>query len=192
MNRREFCQTTALFLAGSMCAGTSLRSEEQKTRFRAQKVFLESWDAENVREKVACVRRSDCNALILVPGSLVLSERTQKIASEADRLGLKTFVPARLSRDCFRKVRTPIPLSHETGVLQTIDGRPTDNGGFLLLDGVANLLGLVLYDSSRCLWTGFAPYRIGVVQNSEYNANDSRLVVARWLDYAFASQEPQA
>jgi len=197
MNRREFCQATALFLTGSACAGATPHSEERTPRFRAQKIFLEAWDAENVwknsprttsfvRKKLKSIRYNGCNSVILVPGCHAVSGWAQKIVSAADGFNLKIFVPARLDRDCFGKARTSIPLSHKTGILQTIDGRPADNGGFLLLDGADDSLGLVLYDSSRCLWTGFAPYRIDLVQDAECNTNASRLTAARWLDRAFS------
>jgi len=199
MNRREFCQASALLLAGSVCAGVSVRSEECTTRFRAKKIFLESWESENVwmdsprtasfvRNKLESIRRSGCNGLLLVPGSHAVSRWIEKIVSEANRFDLKVFVPAYLGSDCFRKARTSISLSYESGILQAIDGRPADNGGFLLGDGANDLLGLVLYDSSRCLWTGFTPYSSGLVQDPEYSVNDSRLIAARWLDDAFSSR----
>jgi hypothetical protein len=101
------------------------------------------------------------------------------------------FVPACLDRDSFNKAQTVVSLSHEAGTLQTIDGIPAENGGFLLIEEANGLLGLLLYDSSRCLWTSFAPYRTGIVQNFEYGVNDTRLMTARWIDHVIAKQEPQ-
>ena len=195
MNRREFCQTTALLFAGSIGAGVSLRSEERMPHFRAQKVFLESWDTESdgknsqhtvsfVRKKLELIRREDFNGLILIPGCRGTSGWEEKIATEADRFDLKIFVPTDLPCEFFSSVQTTVPLLDEAGVLQSIDGKAADNGGFLLLNDENDVLGLVLYDSSRCLWTVFALPGIGFVRDSRYSANDSRLMTARWLDRA--------
>ena len=194
MNRREFCQTTALLFAGSMCAGDSLPSERRKASFRAQTVFLEFWDAENIwqdspgtssliRAKLDAVCQNGCNGVLLVPSCRTTSGWKKQIASEASRFGLKIFVPTCLTPDFFSKIRTSLPLSHEAGILQETN-RLAGNGGFLLLNEKSDALGLVLYDSSRCRWTGFALSDIDCRHNSGHRVNDFRLVVARWLDDA--------
>jgi len=193
MNRREFFQTSALFLTGSVCAGTSLCSAKRTIPFRAQKIFLESWDAENVwedsprttlfvRKKLEVIRRNACDGLLLVPGGQGGSGWMNKIVREANSFDLKVFVPAGLTCNFFRNIRAVTPLSHRAGVLQSIDGSPVDNGGFLLLDGIGDVFGLVLYDSSRCRWTGFALPAVDFRQNIESSENDSRLMTAKWLD----------
>ena len=195
MNRREFCQTASLFLAGSMVASASLRSEERKPSFRAQKVFLDSWNSENalknslhttsfVRNKLELLRREGCNGLILIPGDRTISGGIEKIQSEAVHFGLKIFVPARFTCDFFSKIQKSIPLACELGTLQNINGTSAENGGFLLLDGDDDVLGLVLYDSSRCSWAVFKPLAVNCVQASEHDANAFRLQAARWLDNA--------
>jgi len=194
MNRREFCQTATLLLAGSMGAGASLRSKERKSCFRAQKVFMESWESENVREnfphaasfvrnKLELLRREGCNGLILIPGCRPLSGWVEKIQSEAEHFGLTVFVPVRYSGDFFSKVQKSIPLSLDSGILQNGDGKLADNGGFLLLNGDNDVFGLMLYDSSRCVWTVFKSSAVDV-QTAEHSANASRLLAARWLDQA--------
>ena len=114
----------------------------------------------------------------------------KKIVSEASRFDLDVLVPASLDSELYLKTGTAIPLSRDdslgAGTLQTIDGSPAESGGFLLLDGANDLLGLLLYDSSRCLWTSFVPHGNYVVQNSEYGTNDSRLAAARWIDLCLA------
>jgi hypothetical protein len=161
--------------------------------FRAQKIFLESWDAENVwedsprttsfvRKKLEFIRLNACDGLLLVPGGRGHLGWMNKIISEADDFDLKIFVPAGLTRDFLNNIRVETPLSHRTGVLQSMDRKPIDHGGFLLLDGIGDVFGLILYDSSRCLWTGFASPAIDFIQDTESYVNDSRLMTAKWLD----------
>ena len=204
MNRREFVQAAALFLAGSACAGVPVCSCERVSRFRAQKVFLESWDAEDVRnnspqtlswmrKKLECAQHKNCDALILIPRGGSPSGRNparwmDKIVPEADFFNVKIFVPACLTRDFFDPVCTIRPLSHEKGFLQCTDGKPADNGGFLLLDRRQEAYGLVLYDSSHCLWSGFASPAADLKQDAGFCESDSRLFSARWLDRALLSQ----
>jgi len=185
MNRREFFQTSSLFLAGSVCVGASLHSAKPANLFRAQKVFLESWDAENCwQEKLKNICRNRCNAVLLVPGGRgVSSVGFQSIVPEACRFDLKVFVPTHFSRESFANIRTVTPLSHERGILQCVDRNPTGNSGFLLLDRSNEVSGLILYDSSRCLWTGFAPPASDFVQPAESSVSDSRLLTAQWLDH---------
>jgi len=169
-----------------MGAGTSLRSEERKPRFRAQKVFLESWNSGAVtyiRNKLELIRRDGCTGLILIPDRSN-SGWIEKIQSEADHFGLKVFVPVCFTCDFSSKIQKSVPLSCESGILQSVNGTSADNGGFLLLDGDNDVLGLVLYDSSRCLWTVFKSPAVDDVQTSEHDANASRLLAARWLDHA--------
>jgi len=184
MNRREFFQTSTLFLAGSVCSGASLRSAEPMIPFRAQKVFPESLNIENCRQKQwKDISRNRCNAVLLMPGSRSVSSiGIKKWMSEACRFDLKIFVPTHFSRDFFAHIRTITPLSYEREILQSVNGKPVGNGGFLLLDRIGDVSGLVLFDSSRCLWTGFAPPAVGVVQHTESCVNGSRLMTARWLD----------
>jgi len=193
MNRREFCQTTALLLAGSMGVSTSRCSEKRMPCFRAQKVFLESWDAENdrndsqrtisfVRKKMAIIRRDGADGLILMSGYRAASEWKEVIEAEAGRFDLKTFVPTVLSRALFDRIRAAIPLSEEAGVLRSIDEKSAENGGFFLLDEKSDVFGLVLCDLSRCLWSVFALSDGSLVQEAGEGADVSRLTVARWLD----------
>jgi hypothetical protein len=179
MNRREFCQTAALFLTGSAFAGSSWQSEESAIRFRAQKVFLES--RENIRQ-------CDCNVVVLIPGGRSgTSARMATAASEAYRLGLRVFVPTSLSHEFLAKTRRTVFLSDESGIIQSIDRKTTDNGGLLLLDDADNAFGLILYDPSQCLWTGFA-VPCADRQSTEDVGNDSRLIAARWIDYALSTR----
>ncbi|MDR0326660.1 MAG: hypothetical protein LBI05_00015 [Planctomycetaceae bacterium] len=171
MNRREFCQTAALFLTGSAFAGTSLPSDESAIRFRAQKIFLES------RENI---RHGDCNAVLLISGGRSGADmRMTTAASEANRLGLRVFMPTSLSREFLEKTRRTVFLSDESGILQSVNRKTAGSGGLLLLDGTNNAFGLVLYDSSQCLWTGFA---VPNVDRKQHTGNDSRLIAARWID----------
>ena len=204
MNRREFVQTSALFLAGSVCAGVPAHSRERLPRFRAQKVFFEFWNAENVWEnsphaplsvqrKLECVRRSDCHALILMPDGRNSGGRSparwmDKIVPAATLFDLNVFIPACLTRDFFDKICTIRPLSDEKGFLQSTEGKPAENGGFLLLNRTDEAYGLVLYDSSRCLWSGFSSSGLGFTQDAGLCENDSRLFSARWLDRAFLAR----
>ena len=193
MNRREFCQTTALLFAGSLYVNGSSQSGKRTASFRAQTVFLESWDAENVwqdspcpsslvRTKLEFVCRNGCNGVLLVPGRRVVTGWKAQIVSEASRFDLKVFVPICLNRYFFSKIRATLPLSHEAGILQDTD-RPAESGGFLLSDKKSDVFGVVLYDSSRCRWTGFALSDVDCRHNSEHSESDSRLAAARWLDY---------
>jgi len=188
MNRREFCQTTALFLAGSVCTGSSLRSEEPAIRFRAQKIFLESWEAENNwHKKLGSIYHNGCHAVLLVPGGRkVSSEEVEKIVSEASRFDLKVFVPTGWTHDLLSQTSVIHPLSHRAGILQVIDSRPMDNGGFLLMDRSDISFGLILYDLSRCRWSGFAALNVGLRHHSGNCEYDSRLVTARWLDHVLS------
>ena len=185
MNRREFCRTATLIFAGSVCTGVALRREDRTTRFRAQKVFLQSWDVDNVRKKLESICANGCNGLLLVPERRSCLRWKKLIESEANRLGLTVFVPACLTNKFLRQVQTVAPLAYESGILQHIDGKPADNGGFLLLDKSGNAFGLILYDSSRCLWTGFTLSSAGAVRDTIYDVNSSRLVAARWIDQAW-------
>ena len=197
MNRREFCQTVALFFAGSVCAGVPLCAEKRTTRFRAQKIFLESWDAENaggnsshiasfVRQKMESISGNGYNGLLLIPDQRSLLKWGKLIEAEGNRLGLTVFLPACLTNNFLRKVQTVTPLEHETGILQSITEMSADNDGILLLDRADNTLGIVLYDSSRCLWSGFVPQNAGIALDALYDANSTRLVAARWIDYVRA------
>ena len=191
MNRREFFQTAALFCAGSICAGSARQGRERIPRFRAQKMFLESWKNSTcsvsfVREKLEHASDNGCNGLLLVPDRCSLSKWEKLITVEGNRLGLTVFSPIQLTGNFFRNIHSVAPLANETGILQNIDGIPSDNGGFLLSDRSDNVLGIVLYDSSRCLWSGFMPMNAETEQHTVCDANDSRLVVARWLDYVRA------
>jgi hypothetical protein len=168
MNRREFCLTTGLLLAGSVCGNAVPMQTEKRTK-KVCKVFLESWDAKVptvsfVRQKLEAIRRNGYNGLILVPGRCSASKWMEQIETEATRLGLSVFVPTRLPADLFRKVR----------MVQRLD-----DDGFLLSDGSDSVLGLVLYDVSRCRWTEFMPNDSG---KSDFHENASQLFVARWLD----------
>jgi len=170
-----------------MVASASLRSEERKPSFRAQKVFLDSWNSETasfVRNKLELLRREECNGLILMPGCHALSGWLERIQPEAEQLGLNVFVPVRFTNNFFSRIQQSIPLVCESGILQSINGKRADNGGFLLLNGDNDVLGLVLYDSSRCSWTVFKSSAIDFVQTSEHDANACRLQTARWLDHA--------
>jgi hypothetical protein len=185
MNRREFCQTATLFLAGSVCAGVSLHSEKRTARFRVQKIFLESWDAENVlvdspqaasfvRQKMCAIRNNGCNGVILVPGCRIATLRIKTIVSEARSLDLKVFVPADIPRDVFVNMRSCAVLSDEA----------VSDEGFLLVDEGNDVQGLVLYDVSRCMFTAFALPEASFGWDSEFSVSDSRLATARWLDHA--------
>jgi len=180
MNRREFCLTTGLLLAGSVCNGAMTpRAVGRSEGFRAQKVFLESCreDASFVRKRLEAIRRDRCDGLLLVPGRYSASGWTEQIVAEARRLELSVFVPARLNGGLFHQAQTTVPLVYTDGVLRCLDGTPADDGGLLLLNGSDDVLALVLYDKSRCRWTSFAP--MGTIADFE-SAND--LVTARWLD----------
>jgi len=185
MNRREFFQTSTLFLAGSVCVGASPCSAKPTVAFRAQKVFSESWAIENFgQKKLPDIYRNRCNAVLLVPGGRSVSSAVIKtMVSEASRFDLKVFVPTHFSRDMFANVRTITPLSHEGAVFQSVNRNSAGNGGFLLSDRLGEVFGLVLYDSSRCLWTGFAPPAVDFVQTTESSMCESRLLTAKWLDY---------
>lgn len=176
MNRREFCQTAGLLLAGPIysCAVT-VRAEDGSNNFRIKKVFLESWDAEIVhrnsrqsaafvRERLDAIHHDGCDGLLFFPGRCSVSRWTKWIEPDANRLGLTVFVPACLTVALFRKAQTVQRINDE---------------GFLLLDGFGNGLGLILYDVSRCRWTGFMPSGVDAVQDSEH----SPLTTAQWLDF---------
>ena len=195
MNRRDFCLTAGSLLAGAaLCSAATCYCEGRSARFRAQKVFLESWDAENVwkdspqtasfvRKKLEIIRRNAYNGLLLVPKGRGVSGWMNKIVREADDFNLKVFVPVCLTRGFFRNIRAVTPLSYRTGVLQSTDGISHENDGLLLLNGIGDVFGLVLYDSSRYLWSGFALPASGFGQNTESGVNDSRLMTAKWLDH---------
>ena len=188
MNRREFCLVAGLLLAGSARSGAVVpRSVERSQDFRAKKVFLESWDAEIVRDNASFVRkrlgaaRNDgCDGLLLFPGRCSTSRWTEQIEPEAARLGLAVLVPARLTGVFFRKARTVVPLAQTNGVLQSFDGIPAEDGGFLLEDKPGGVLGIILYDNIRCRWTGFVPR--GIVSESERLEVAGELMAAQWLD----------
>ena len=185
MNRREFFQTATLFLAGSVCAGASVQSAEPTIPFRAQKIFPESWNTEDCwQEKLKNVSRNRCNAVLLMSGSLsVSSAGIKKIVTEARRLNLKVFFPTHFTRNCFSNTQTIVPLSYEREILQSVASKPAGNGGLLLLDRLGEVFSLVLYDSSRCLWTGFVPPTVDFVQHTEYGVKNARLLTAKWLDH---------
>ena len=189
MNRREFCQTAALFCAGSLCAGTVLQGEERIHRFRAQKIFLESWQdtacsASFVQEKLESISGNGCNGLLLIPDRRSLPRWEKMIKAEGDRLGLIVFVPTRLTSPFLQKIRTVTPLVYESGIFQGTDKKSADDGGFLLSDKADHVLGLVQYDLSRCRWSEFAPLNIETVRDAVSDVNGSRLVAARWIDQA--------
>jgi len=187
MNRREFCLTSGLLLAASVCCGGLLpRKSGQTVQFRAKKIFPAEivWeDSGFVHKRLEEVCRNGCNGLLLMPGHHSVPTRMERIKTEAKRFGLNVFVPVRLTSRFFQKVQTAVPLEHEAGMLQRLDGKPADDGGLLLLDGLNNVLGLVLYDSSRCHWTGFAVSDTGFVQEWERNEKASQLAAARWMDH---------
>jgi len=185
MNRREFCLTTGLLLAGSVVRVQGYGIWDQvvmNTGFRAKKVFLESWDAEIVhkdspqavsfvRKRLEELHRDGCDGVLLVPGRCCASRWTQRITTEANQLGLAVFVPGRLPADLFRRVRTVQRFGDD---------------GVLLLDKSAyepdGVLGLILYDVSRCRWTGFVPGGTDCAQYPDDRENASLLAAARWLD----------
>jgi len=176
MNRREFCLITGLLLAGSACGGVAaVRTEEHLQNFRAKKVFLESCDADVVGKQLEAIRRDGCDGVLLIPGRCSLSRWLERIDTEVSLLGLAVFVPARLSADLFRRV---------------LKVRRFDDDGVLLLDGPSGILGLILYDRSRCRWTGFVPSGGDFVRDSEYRENAVQLLVARWLDRTMTERKP--
>jgi len=200
MNRRDFCQTAGLLMAAPVFGfdhawgrEVPLRSETHPQDFRARKVFLEAWNAEFVRKhsliaasfvrhQMLALRREGCNALILMPKRGSAAGWMHHITSEADRFGLAVLVPAQWPRTFLCEVQTVIPLMQDAGILQSTNGQVTDNGGFLLLNGQDSVCGLVLYDSSRCLWTGFTSSAVAHVRDAEWCDHDSQLAAARWID----------
>jgi hypothetical protein len=195
MNRREFCLTTGLLMAAPVFgAAAVLRSDTRTVCFRAKKMFPESWatgvvpgdslhTASVVQNQLNAIRNGGCDGVILVPGHHAGSEWMKRIKSEANRLELEVFVPAQLTRDFLRKAQTVVPLVHEEGIYQSCGKRTANEGGFLLLNTADNVFGLVLYDASRCRWTGYALSHIGVVQEAELCDQDAKLTAARWLDF---------
>ena len=206
MNRREFCFSlgaavgSGVAVYGGSVVSTPVDSgivatpvDEHPVRFRAKKVFLESWDAETlhanspvfasfVRNQLTAIRRDGCDTLILVPGRCAELKRLKQIDSEASRLGLAILVPTQLTRNFFREVHTVIPLAHERETFHNLSGKTANDGGFLLVNESDNVIGLVLYDASRCLWAGYAAPDAAHVHDAEYYDNDSQLVAARWID----------
>ena len=173
MNRREFCLTIGLLLAGHVCDGAETAHAKACLKdFRAEKVFLESRDTEIVRNRLKEIRGDGCDAVLLIPGRCSASKWPEQIEAEANRLELRVFVPACLSVDLFHRVRAV---------------RHFDDGGILLLDGLSGVLGLILYERSRCRWTGFVPSNVGCVRGSVPSENISPMDVARWLDRQIGS-----
>jgi len=200
MNRREFCLTTGLLMAvlpvlrpNNAFGGTiGLQPSTRSVRFRAKKVFLDSWSTgivhgnshivSFVQNQLNAIRIGGCNGLILVPGRCTRLEWMKQITTEANRMELTLLIPTPLTRDFFDKTQTVVPLAHEEGIYQCCDEKAANEGGFLLLNATDNVFGLVLYDASRCHWTGYASSDAGVVQKVEWCEHDSKLTAARWLD----------
>ena len=222
MNRRDFCFSLGAAVAGGLAvlgdpaSGDAVASslcgtaDQRALRFRAKKVFLESWNSDGntaasfVRNQLNDIRRDGCNGLILVPGRDSCTAWTQLIVSEASRMELTTLVPVRLTRDFLREVSRVFPLAQEKGILSGIttsfrDGQASCDGGFLLVNGSDSVFGLVLYDPSRCLWTGFGLWtgfaesgnalslnttsRVERCDNADWRDADSQLTAARWIDH---------
>ena len=182
MNRREFCLTTGLLLTGSVCIrAATVPVEKHLQTFRVKKVFLESWDAEIVRkdspQAESFVRkrleetcRDGYNGLLLVPGRSCITRWSKPIEMEANRLEITVLVPACLSADIFLSVQT----------VQRID-----DDGVLLWDGSDSVLGLILYDVSRCRWTSFVSSTVRFAQDLEKDEGIAKLIGAQWLDRQF-------
>ena len=200
MNRRDFCLTAGLLattpLIGGLCcsAAGAITQRNNPASFRAKKVYLDSWaagiacgDASRamsfVRQQWHELRSDNCNAVILVPGRHSRAGWLKLVETEANRLGLAVFVPTRLTRDFFRDAATVVPLTHEKGRLQSQVTWATDNGGLLLVNQSNGIHGLVLYDASRCLWTGYATSGVACVTDSKCQDDASKLTVAQWLDH---------
>ena len=206
MNRREFCLTAGLlattsFFGNVVALPIEERSHDHSALFRAKKVFPESWASEIdgvdslqtgalVRKRLNYIRREGCDALILAPNQRSFLTLENMIETEATRLGLSVFVPTRITRDFLSEARTAVPLVCEKGIMQCLDGRATDDGGFLLTNGSDNIFGIVLYDSSRCLWTGFVSTGISPVRRGNGSESDSKLIAARWIDLTRQSWSP--
>lgn len=189
MNRRDFCLTAGTLLAGAALSGTvTVCSEERAARFRAQKVFLESWRGESfpatpfVRQQLENIRRNECNGVILLPGRSTTTLWTDLIKIESLRTGLAVFTPFRLTRSFLQRVRATVPLAQADLHIQSLEGRTAKSEGLLLMERGMNVIGLVLYDSSYRCWTGFAASGAGLIHNVEHNEDVSRLAAARWLD----------
>ena len=176
-----------------------LRPGQRSVRFRAKKVFLDSWatgivrgdachTASFVQNRLNDIRNDDCDGLIMIPGHRTRAEWIKQIEEEACRMELTVLVPIPLTHDFLRNVQTVIPIVYEEGTFQSCDRITANEGGFLLLNGENHVFGLVLYEASRCLWTGFtsSDARIvqnGIVQDGAWCEQDSKLTAARWLDF---------
>lgn len=213
MNRREFLHATSAMtltagllptipvIGGTSSGGVAeVRPIARIVRFRAKKVFLDSWATEIVRwdsfhaasliqDRLNAIRNDGCNGLILVPGRCASAEWLKQIETEAGHLELTVLVPTQLTSDFFDKAQTVVPLAHGEEIFQSCDRRTANEGGFLLLNAADNVFGLVLYDTSRCRWTGFVSSDVGfaresIEQNAESCELNSKLTAARWLDLA--------
>ena len=195
MNRREFCLTAGLLASAPLFGGVvAARSKERALCFRAKKVFLDSWAAgivrrdsphaaSFVRSQLTAIRHNGYDGLILIPGRCSDSEWLKRIELEADRMELAIFVPMQLTRDFLGKTQTVIPLAHEGDAFQSCVGKTANEGGFLLLNADDDAFGLVHYDASRCLWTGYASNSAGLVREAKRCEQDLKLTAARWLDH---------
>jgi hypothetical protein len=117
-----------------------------------------------VRKRLEAIHREGYNGLLLFPGRYSVSRWTQWIEPDAHRRGLTVFIPAPLT----------VPLLRKAHSVQRIDDE-----GFFLTDEFGGGLGLILYDRSRCRWTGFLPSGIEIVHDPEH----APLTTAQWLDF---------
>ena len=195
MNRREFCFSlgaavgsgVAVFgghvVSAPVVGGTfALSADEHSFRFRAKKVFLDSWNTEILRDHASNVRRDRCDALVVVPGRCSCSRWIKQIVSEANGLRLTVLVPTQTTCDFFREAQTVIPLANDGNTLLNASGNAANDGGFLLVNKVESVFGLVLYDASRCLWSSYASSDVAHVQDARWCYQDTQIVAARWID----------
>ncbi|MDR2756304.1 MAG: hypothetical protein LBC20_11410 [Planctomycetaceae bacterium] len=196
VNRREFCLSMGLVLTGSASVGIpeSLYTTAKKKSFRAKKIFLQHWSneieyetasrqTEILRQKLIRLRK-EYDSIIVFPDNRVTLSFFDRFKREANNIGLALFVPASSDFVFPKRVNSVqfLEVSAEEIIeMETIEPANVKTGGVLF--SVPEERWLILFDSSRCLWTLFVCRNDNVIISSSItNVRFSRLTTARILD----------
>jgi hypothetical protein len=212
VNRREFCLSMGLLLTGSVAAGiperfgtTTTTTTTTKTCFRAKKIFLQHWNdnigGETVFRQTKLLRqkliqlRKEYSSIIVFPDHRVALPFLNRFRCEADKAGLALFLPApnndaiskSMNHVRFLEVSAEEIVETETVESETMESAKLKTGGVLCF--LSEEQRLILFDSSRCLWTVFVCRNNNATisaaasaSSSAADTNLSRLATAHVLD----------
>jgi hypothetical protein len=206
MNRREFCFSMGLILTGSVLAkkipagnistGTPkmLCEMTKENRFRAKKIFLRCWldefGGETISRQTEILQRKlirlrqEFNSIVVFSGNGVAPSFFERLKSESHHIGLALFIPVppnAVFPEQVEAVRCLEISAKKITEAETINKTiKTKTEGFLF--STTGEQRLILFDSSRCLWTDFVCRDDNTKFLPPTDVQLSRLATARFLD----------